>query len=153
MTLGAGNHAGSAAYNLFMISAVCIVSIPGDEVRKISDFPVFVCTSLFSLWAYLWMLIVYVVWTPNEITLVEAGLTLLYLPIMVGLAYLIDARPWIKHDSDSGEEHGNEAGCAWSLLQVLVGGHMHRATVVIIVIHVLMQPHLPKVSACGGRGC
>lgn len=92
--------AGSAAYNLFMISAVCIVSIPNGEVRKISDFPVFVCTALFSLWAYLWMLIVYVVWTPNHITLLEAGLTLTYLPIMVGLAYLIDARPWKKSDAE-----------------------------------------------------
>lgn len=95
-----------------MISAVCIVSIPGDEVRKISDFPVFVCTALFSLWAYLWMLLVYVIWTPNQITLLEAGLTLTYLPIMVGMAYLIDARPWNKKESDNGEDCGQEAGYA-----------------------------------------
>eukprot|EP00892_Ulva_mutabilis_P009649 jgi/Ulvmu1/7056/UM033_0116.1 len=126
--LGPSTIVGSAAYNLFMISAVCIVSIPGDEIRKISDFPVFVCTALFSLWAYLWMLIVYVIWTPSEITLVEAGLTLLYLPIMVGLAYLIDARPWIQHASDPGEEPGDGAGyqrLVGAEVEMADGKHMH----------------------------
>lgn len=82
--------AGSAAYNLLVISAVCIMSVPEGEVKSVTDFGVFVFTAIFSLWAYLWMLIVYVLWTPDQITIVEAVLTLAYLPIMVFCAYKIN---------------------------------------------------------------
>lgn len=37
---------------------------------------VYVVTAAWSIWAYIWMLIVYVYWTPNEVTLAEAFLTL-----------------------------------------------------------------------------
>lgn len=56
-----------------------------------------------SLWAYLWMLIVYQFWTPDRITMVEAFLTLAYMPVLIGIAYLLDARPW-QTDADI-EDH------------------------------------------------
>ena len=87
--------AGSAAFNLLVITSVCIMSVPEGEIRKISDFPVFMSTAFFSLWAYFWMLIVYKFWTPNQVTILEAILTLAWLPLMVSLAYVINVRPWV----------------------------------------------------------
>lgn len=73
------------------------------------------------------MLIVYVVWTPNRITLLEAGLTLTYLPIMVGCAYLIDARPWKKADPDTEDDDTNATGCVpWVQLHRTVVKPAHK---------------------------
>lgn len=89
------------------------MSVPEGQVRAIADFPVFLCTTAFSLWAYLWMLIVYKFWTPDEVTLLEALLTLAYLPLMVTLAYVINARPWVpKLASDAEEEASSDGGAA-----------------------------------------
>jgi solute carrier family 8 (sodium/calcium exchanger) len=46
------------------------------------------------------MLIVYQYWTPQEVTLIEAWLTFLYFPLLVGVAYLLDARPWQRRSGD-----------------------------------------------------
>ena len=38
--LGPGTIVGSAAFNLFVISAVCVMFIPKDEIRRIKDIKV-----------------------------------------------------------------------------------------------------------------
>merc|ERR1719316_274959 len=43
--LGAGTIVGSAAFNLLIISAACIVGLPDNEVRKIKEIPVYVITA------------------------------------------------------------------------------------------------------------
>lgn len=100
-------HAGSAAYNLLIISAVCIISVPSGETRRISDFPVFAFTALFSLWSYAWLVIVYRIWTPNVITMAEALLTIAFEFVLVGVSYLLDAKPWQPRT-----ELGDESRCA-----------------------------------------
>jgi solute carrier family 8 (sodium/calcium exchanger) len=70
--LGPSTIVGSAAFNLLVISAVCIVGIPKGEVRRINDMNVFAVTCSFSIFAYVWLLIVLMVWTPNIVTLTEA---------------------------------------------------------------------------------
>lgn len=60
-----------------------------------------------SLWAYMWMLIVYQFWTPDRITMLEAFLTLLFMPMLIGVAYLLDAKPWERVSS---QEEPNMAG-------------------------------------------
>ena len=50
--------AGSASYNLLVISAVCVVSVPSPTIKRISEYGVFVVTSLWSLFAYVWLLVV-----------------------------------------------------------------------------------------------
>ena len=70
--------------------------MPEGESKRITEFGVFLWTAAVSLFAYIWMLIVYEFWTPDEVTAVEAWLTLAYLPILVGAAYLLDARPWSR---------------------------------------------------------
>ena len=81
--LGPGTIVGSAAFNLFVITAVCIVAIPAGEVRTIRSMGVFVTTAVWSIWAYLWLFIILIVWTPDIITIAEAALTCGFLVILI----------------------------------------------------------------------
>jgi solute carrier family 8 (sodium/calcium exchanger) len=56
--LGPGTIVGSAAYNLLMISALCISSINAPETRRVKLYSVFMVTSFFGFFAYIWMFIV-----------------------------------------------------------------------------------------------
>ena len=100
--LGPSTIVGSAAFNLLVISAVCIVGIPKGEIRRINDMNVFAVTCTFSIFAYLWLLIVLMVWTPNVVTLAEAILTFLMFPLVVILAYMADQGMFSKRKKGSG---------------------------------------------------
>jgi solute carrier family 8 (sodium/calcium exchanger) len=89
-SLGPSTIVGSAAFNLLIISAVCVMSIPPGEVRFIKSLGVFYLTSFFSVFAYLWLLIILQAWTPNVVTVEEASITFLFCPVLVVLAYLVD---------------------------------------------------------------
>lgn len=65
----------SQAFNLLAITAVCIVSCPSGEVRKVTQVYVFICTSAWSIFAYGWLIVILELWTPDEVTLVEAIIT------------------------------------------------------------------------------
>jgi solute carrier family 8 (sodium/calcium exchanger) len=88
--LGPSTIVGSAAFNFFMISAVCISSIPDGETRKIEGTSVYACTCSFSIFAYLWLYIVLGLWTPDKVTIPEAVITFIMFPVMVVLAYALD---------------------------------------------------------------
>jgi len=88
--LGPGTIVGSAAFNLFVITAVCIVAIPKGEKRTIRSMSVFVTTAVWSVWAYIWLFIMLIVWTPDIITVVEAALTIGFLVILIIQAYAVD---------------------------------------------------------------
>lgn len=92
-SLGTFTIIGSAAFNLLIITGVCIVSVPNNTVKSIREFGVFLLTSAGSMLAYVWMLIVVRYWSPGEITPWEAWITLGYMPLFVFLAYLQD-RGW-----------------------------------------------------------
>ena len=53
--LGPSTIVGSAAFNLLVISAVSIDSVPTGELKKIADLGVFAITATSSLFAYIWM--------------------------------------------------------------------------------------------------
>ncbi|XP_053406254.1 sodium/calcium exchanger 2-like isoform X4 [Mercenaria mercenaria] len=89
-SLGTFTIIGSAAFNLLIITAVCIASVPNNNVKQIREFGVFILTAIWSMLAYVWMLIVVGYWTPGEITPWEAWITLGYMPLFVFLAYLQD---------------------------------------------------------------
>eukprot|EP00913_Durusdinium_trenchii_P012561 g11796.t1 len=57
-SLGPSTIVGSAAFNLLVISAVCVAAIPSPEVRYIKEVPVFAITASFSIIAYLWLLLI-----------------------------------------------------------------------------------------------
>ncbi|XP_059147493.1 sodium/calcium exchanger 2-like [Physella acuta] len=88
--LGPGTIVGSAAFNLFVITAYCIVCIPHGETRKIKHFFVFIVTSIFGIFAYVWLLLVLLVISPEVVDLWEAVLTFVMFPLLIVSAYLAD---------------------------------------------------------------
>lgn len=73
-----------------------MIAVPTGEQRRIDDMGVFATTAIFSIFAYVWMLIVLVVWSPNEVELVEAILTLVFFVVLILLAFGADKYNSIK---------------------------------------------------------
>lgn len=88
--LGPATIVGSAAFNLFVITAVCIASIPKGETRKISNIRVYTVTTLFSLCAYIWLIIVLIVISPDEVDMWEAIVTFLLFPTLILVSFFTD---------------------------------------------------------------
>lgn len=90
--LGPGTIVGSAAFNLLVIIAICVMAIPkpeGEETgfRKIKAMKVFTCTAFFSVFAYIWLFIVVM---DNNVDLWEAIVTFMFFPVLVVLAFMLD---------------------------------------------------------------
>jgi len=88
--LGPATIVGSAAFNLLIITAVCIMAIGGGEVRRINDMSVFAVTGSCSILAYLWLLFILMVTSPDLVEVWEGVLTLLFFPILVAVAFAAD---------------------------------------------------------------
>lgn len=89
-SLGPSTIVGSAAFNLFMITPVCILAIPSPEVRFIRSKQVFMATAISSVLAYFWMLLILVGTSPDVITIAEGVITLVFFPLLVIIAYALD---------------------------------------------------------------
>ena len=92
--LGPSTIVGSAAFNLFCIIAICVVSLPDGETRKIEEVTVYKVTGFFSVFAYIWLLIILMVSSPDVVEPWEAILTFLFFPILTGLAFAAD-KGWL----------------------------------------------------------
>jgi len=88
--LGPSTIVGSAAFNLMVITAVCITAMPDGEVRRIKQLGVFLTTAFFSIFAYVWLLIMVVFVTPGVITVTEGVLTNVFMVLLVVLSYGAD---------------------------------------------------------------
>lgn len=97
--LGPSTIVGSAAFNLFCISAVCVSAIP-DGVRYIKDTSVFAITASCSVFAYLWLVVILMLVTPNIVDIWEGLLTFIFFPILVTLAYMADIGMFSKNRDD-----------------------------------------------------
>ncbi|KFD49443.1 hypothetical protein M514_09710 [Trichuris suis] len=86
--LGPGTIVGSAAFNLFAITAVCIVSVPAGSKKRIENFGVFCVTSAWSLFAYIWLIIILIGISPDQVEVWEGVLTLLFFVALVVNAYM-----------------------------------------------------------------
>ncbi|CAD5124085.1 unnamed protein product [Dimorphilus gyrociliatus] len=93
--LGTFTIIGSAAFNLLIITAICILVVDGGEPKKIKELGVFLLTSVWSIFAYIWMLIVVRFSTPGVIDMWEAWVTFAFFPLMVLTAYAMDNGFWI----------------------------------------------------------
>ncbi len=89
-TLGPGTIVGSAAFNLLVISGICIVSIPDGEVRRIRSVKVFAVTAFTCIFAYVWLAIVIMAISPGIVDMWEAFVTLLMFPTLILVAYFAD---------------------------------------------------------------
>jgi len=88
--LGPGTIVGSAAFNLLCISAVCVAGVPKGETRRIDMIIVFGVTATFSIFAYVWLLVILKVSSPNVVDVWESVLTFLFFPILVVIAFSAD---------------------------------------------------------------
>jgi len=88
--LGPSTIVGSAAFNLMCITAVCIMCLPPGETRTLDNLGVFLTTSAYSVFAYIWLLIIVMLWTPNIITVTEGILTVALLVVLVIHAFVMD---------------------------------------------------------------
>jgi len=108
-SLGPGTIVGSAAFNLFMIIALCVAAIPNGETRRIKHMMVFICTALWSIFAYIWLYIILQVSSPDRVDVWEAILTFLYFPITVFTAYLCDKQVCYK-DTHAARYYKSDTG-------------------------------------------
>ncbi|XP_055851753.1 sodium/calcium exchanger 3 isoform X2 [Episyrphus balteatus] len=90
--LGPGTIVGSAAYNLFVIIALCVAVIPDGEVRKIKHLRVFFVTATWSVFAYIWLYLILSQISPGRVEVWEGLLTFMFFPATVLTAYIADRR-------------------------------------------------------------
>ena len=90
--LGPGTIVGSAAFNLLVIIAICVYVIPDGEVRRIKHLRVFFVTATWSVFAYIWLLVIVQFITPGIIDVWEGVVTFLFFPLTVMTAYMADRR-------------------------------------------------------------
>ncbi|XP_054012041.1 sodium/calcium exchanger 3 isoform X2 [Hylaeus anthracinus] len=90
--LGPGTIVGSAAYNLFVIIALCVFVIPNGETRKIKHLRVFFVTATWSIFAYVWLYVILAVSSPGVLDVWEGVLTFSFFPATVLTAYVADRR-------------------------------------------------------------
>ncbi|NXX80104.1 NAC3 protein, partial [Urocolius indicus] len=90
--LGPSTIVGSAAFNMFIIIAICVYVIPDGEARKIKHLRVFFVTAAWSIFAYIWLYMILAVFSPGVVQVWEGLLTLFFFPLCVLLAWLADRR-------------------------------------------------------------
>ncbi|XP_052275965.1 sodium/calcium exchanger 3-like isoform X3 [Dreissena polymorpha] len=93
--LGPATIVGSAAYNLFIILAICVTCIPGEELRKIKHLRVFIITATWSIFAYLWLYFILSISSYGVVEIWEAVLTFVFFPITVLSAYIADKKIFV----------------------------------------------------------
>jgi solute carrier family 8 (sodium/calcium exchanger) len=88
--LGPSTIVGSAAFNLLVITAVCVSAIPAPEIRKIDGLAVFAVTASLSIFAYVWLIIILQLSSADVVTIPEAVVTFLFFPRLVITAFCAD---------------------------------------------------------------
>lgn len=88
--LGPSTIVGSAAFNLFVIVAVCIMAIESPDVRRIKNNGVFIVTAICSLGAYFWLVLIVQVISPNIVDVWEGFATLALFPALLVVSYSVD---------------------------------------------------------------
>lgn len=88
--LGPGTIVGSAAFNLLVISGICVMSIPSPDTRRVAQIKVFFVTGFTCIFAYVWMVIVLMVSSPNKVEVWEGVVTLIFFPLLILISYLAD---------------------------------------------------------------
>ncbi|XP_073484158.1 sodium/calcium exchanger 1 isoform X3 [Aquarana catesbeiana] len=90
--LGPSTIVGSAAFNMFIIIALCVYVVPDGEIRKIKHLRVFFVTAAWSIFAYTWLYMILSVFSPGVVEVWESLLTFFFFPICVVFAWVADRR-------------------------------------------------------------
>ena len=86
--LGPSTIVGSAAFNFLFITAVCIPAV--EDPKKIFDMGVFLTTSFFSVFAYVWLYYCLSINSPGKVTRWEAWITIGFFVLLLILAFSAD---------------------------------------------------------------
>uniref|UniRef100_A0A4W3JSN4 Solute carrier family 8 member 1b n=1 Tax=Callorhinchus milii TaxID=7868 RepID=A0A4W3JSN4_CALMI len=90
--LGPSTIVGSAAFNMFVIIAICVNVVPDGEVRRIKHLRVFFVTATWSIFAYTWLYLILAVMSPGVVEVWESLVTFLFFPVCVLFAWVADRR-------------------------------------------------------------
>jgi len=87
--LGPSTIVGSASFNLLVISAVSIIAVGGEDgsTKEIADLWVFAVTTIFSLWAYIWM---WICVADSYISVAEGIMTCVFFVLLIVIAFTAD---------------------------------------------------------------
>ncbi|XP_061168050.1 sodium/calcium exchanger 3-like isoform X2 [Saccostrea echinata] len=102
--LGPGTIVGSAAFNLLVITGICVICIPDGEIRKIKSMPVYITCTCFSMCAYIWMVVVLKWVTPGVVDIFESVITFCMFPILLMTAFGVDKGCWCKRRNKTSSE-------------------------------------------------
>ncbi|WKY08170.1 hypothetical protein Q1695_007566 [Nippostrongylus brasiliensis] len=102
--LGPGTIVGSAAFNLFCISAICVLSVASPNGKRIQMFKVFIVTAFFGTFAYIWLLVILMLISPDVIEVWEAAVTLALFLVLVIVAYCADVEIWKRNKANLEDE-------------------------------------------------
>lgn len=86
--LGPSTIVGSAAFNLLVILAICTASL--TAYKGIERHTVYLITAFSSVFAYVWLVIMLMVISPNVVEWWEAIITILCFPVLVVVAWVVD---------------------------------------------------------------
>lgn len=90
--LGPSTIVGSAAFNMFVIIAICVFCIPSPDYKKIKHLRVFFVTMVWSVFAYIWLCCI-LTWSSYGVIEIWEGLvTFMMFPATVITAYIADRR-------------------------------------------------------------
>jgi solute carrier family 8 (sodium/calcium exchanger) len=86
---------------------VSILSV-GDEPKKIFDTGVFAVTSVFSIFAYIWLYLTLQEWSANIVETWEAWLTLIFFFLLIIISYGADRYNSMLEDRKKSNEERAE---------------------------------------------
>jgi len=102
--LGPSTIVGSAAFNLLVIIAVCVFVIPVGESRTIKQLGPYFVTASFSVLAYVWLIIILAIISPDVVEVWEGVLTFCFFPLLVVIAYMADIGMLCRFQSSQQDE-------------------------------------------------
>ena len=88
--LGPSTIVGSAAFNMLIILAICILAIPDGETRSIKELGVYACTAVSSVLAYVWLIVILQWSSPDLIEPWEGVVTFIAFFVLLTVAFLLD---------------------------------------------------------------
>lgn len=94
--LGTFTIIGSASFNMLLITAICVISVPSGTVKSVREFGVFILTAVWSMFAYVWLLVTLKWVSPNEVEIWEAFVTLGFFPLLVLTSWCQDHGWWCR---------------------------------------------------------
>mmetsp|Transcript_3160 Transcript_3160/g.7392 ORF Transcript_3160/g.7392 Transcript_3160/m.7392 type:complete len:1417 (-) Transcript_3160:521-4771(-) len=90
VSLGPNVIIGSAAFNLTVVLAACILAVPAGEIRKVVHRDSYVVLTIFAFLGPAWLLLILRATSPHVVRVFEAILTFLYFPWLVMLVFFAD---------------------------------------------------------------